>query len=128
MCEYSTSQYRAYKRQKTATEDDELNQLYIMSYDFDVHGTQYGYKIGRAADVYERARQLGASHNFKMHIHVIFPNKGHLELQVHNALRDYHVRKGSGTEWFNAPLSVILDAVLRSDGPHMNHVDTQTDE
>ena len=84
--------------------------LYIMRYDFDPCGTM-GLKIGRAADVQVRARQLGTSHNFHMHVLATCPGMGFLESRVHAMLADSRPNGGSGREWFDVPLDSALSVI-----------------
>ena len=84
--------------------------LYVMRYDFDPCGTM-GLKIGRAADVQARARQLGTGHNFRMHVLATFPGMGFLESRVHAMLADSRSNGGSGREWFDVPLDTALSVI-----------------
>ena len=84
--------------------------LYVMRYEFDPCGTM-GLKIGRAADVPARARQLGASHNFRMHVLATFTGWGFLETRVHAILAANRATGGSGREWFDVPLDSALSVI-----------------
>ena len=84
--------------------------LYVLRYDFDPCGTM-GLKIGRAACVEARVRQLEASHNFRLVILATFPGLGYSEQRVHAMLAESRAREGRGREWFNVPLGTALHAI-----------------
>eukprot|EP00969_Alexandrium_andersonii_P159747 7058545-Alexandrium_andersonii.AAC.1 len=68
-------------------------------------------KIGRAADVEARARQLEAGHNFRMRPLATFPGQGYLEPRVHGMLAHNRASGGRGREWFAVSLDAALHAV-----------------
>ena len=84
--------------------------LYVLRYDFDPCGTM-GLKIGRAACVQTRVRQLETSHNFRLIVLATFPGLGHLEPRVHALLSESRAREGRGREWFCAPLDTVLHTI-----------------
>ena len=88
------------------------NWLYIMSYNFDLNGSQFGFKIGRAHDVDDRAKTLSASHAFQLVVHHRFYESGHLEQRLHEMFANHRVLNGSGREWFSVNLDDIVRAVL----------------
>ena len=87
-----------------------IDALYVIKYDFDPCGTM-GLKIGRAACVETRVRQLEASHNFRLIVLATFPGLGHLEARVHAMLSESRAREGRGREWFCAPLDTVLHTI-----------------
>ena len=84
--------------------------LYVLRYEFDPCGTM-GLKIGRAACVDARVRQLEASHNFRLIVLATFPRLGRLEARVHAMLSESRAREGRGREWFHAPLDTVLHTI-----------------
>ena len=84
--------------------------LYVLRYDFDPCGTM-GLKIGRAACVETRVRQLEASHNFRLVVLATFPGLGCLESRIHSLLSESRAREGRGREWFCAPLDNVLHTI-----------------
>ena len=84
--------------------------LYVLRYEFDPCGTM-GVKIGRAACVETRVRQLEACHNFRLIVLATFPGLGHLEAHVHAMLSESRAREGRGREWFHAPLDTVLHTI-----------------
>ena len=84
--------------------------LYVIRYSFDPCGTM-GVKIGRAACVQTRVRQLEASHNFRLIVLATFPGLGYLEPRVHSMLSESRAREGRGREWFGAPLDTVLHVI-----------------
>ena len=81
--------------------------LYVLRYEFDPCGAM-GLKIGRAACVETRVRQLETGHNFRLLILATFPGLGHLEPRVHTMLSESRAREGRGREWFHVPLGTVL--------------------
>jgi hypothetical protein len=86
--------------------------LYVMSYDFDPHGEQFGFKIGRATDVAHRARELAQCHPWQMLVHARFASSGHLEQALHDHFALRRVVAVGAREWFRAPLDEILRKIL----------------
>ena len=70
------------------------------------------FKIGRSRDVCARQRDLQASQNYRMIVHAVFPEAGHLERRVHDILADCRVQGAPGTEWFKTTLSAAGAAVM----------------
>lgn len=81
--------------------------LYVLRYEFDPCGVM-GLKIGRAACVETRVRQLETGHNFRLIILATFPGLGHLEPCIHTMLSESRAREGRGREWFCVPLETVL--------------------
>ena len=84
--------------------------LYVLRYEFDPCGAM-GLKIGRAACVETRIRQLEGSHNFRLVVLATFPGLGYLELRVHSMLSESRAREGRGREWFCAPFDSVLHTI-----------------
>jgi len=84
--------------------------LYVLRYEFDPCGTM-GLKIGRAACVDARVRQLEASHNFRLVILATFPRLGRLEARVHAMLSESRAHEGRGREWFYASPDTVLHTI-----------------
>jgi len=57
-------------------------------------------KIGRSTNPEERAKQLGASHPFRLTVQYSYGGKGFLEKTLHNRLKHRRVDGGNGREWF----------------------------
>ena len=57
-------------------------------------------KIGRSMNPQERAKQLGASHPFKIVVQYSYGDKGFLERTLHDQLKHRRVEGASGKEWF----------------------------
>ncbi len=57
-------------------------------------------KIGRSSNPEERARQLGASHPFRITVEHSYGGKGFLEKTLHDRLKHRRVEGGLGREWF----------------------------
>ena len=57
-------------------------------------------KIGRSACPEERAKQLAASHPFRIVVQYSYGEKGFLEKTVHDRLKHRRVEGGLGREWF----------------------------
>ena len=70
------------------------------------------FKIGRSRDVRARQRDLQASQNYRMIVHAVYPEAGHLERRVHDILADCRVQGAPGTEWFKTTLSAAGAAVM----------------
>ena len=70
------------------------------------------FKIGRSRDVRARQRDLQASQNYRMIVHAVYPEVGHLERRVHDILADCRVQGAPGTEWFKTTLSAAGAAVM----------------
>jgi hypothetical protein len=83
-----------------------------MSYDFDPQGERFGFKIGRATDVTQRARELAQSHPWQMVVHARFANSGHLEHALHDHFDQRRVTAVGAREWFRVPLDEILQEIL----------------
>ena len=81
--------------------------LYVLRYEFDPCGVM-GLKIGRAACVETRVRQLEAGHNFRLITLATFPGLGHLEPRIHTMLSESRAREGRGREWFCVPLETVI--------------------
>jgi hypothetical protein len=86
--------------------------LYVMSYDWDERGERFGFKIGRATNVAQRAHELARSHPWQMAVHARFANSGHLELALHDHFHERRVAAVGAREWFHVPLDEILQAIL----------------
>ena len=84
--------------------------LYVMSY---ASNDQGPYKIGRSKDIKKRIRKLEESHIFRMRLDAVFPNKGHLEREIHSLLAPFRVEGFNCREWYDAPLSTILRTIAR---------------
>ena len=69
-------------------------------------------KVGRSHDPEQRARQLGASQNFRLQILKVYPACGHLESTVHKRLKARKVTEGQGEEWFRVDLAT-LDMIVQ---------------
>jgi hypothetical protein len=83
-----------------------------MSYDFDPQGERFGFKIGRATDVTQRACELAQSHPWQMVVHARFASSGHLEQALHDHFAQRRVAAVGAREWFRASLDEILRAIL----------------
>jgi len=57
-------------------------------------------KIGRSACPEERAKQLAASHPFRLIVQYSYGEKGYLEKTLHERLKHRRVEGGVGREWF----------------------------
>ena len=57
-------------------------------------------KIGRSVNPEERAKQLGASHPFRLAVEFSYGGKGFLEKTLHDRLKHRRVEGGHGREWF----------------------------
>ena len=57
-------------------------------------------KIGRSSNPEERAKQLGASHPFRLRVECSYGGKGFLEKSVHDRLKHRRVEGGLGREWY----------------------------
>ena len=57
-------------------------------------------KIGRSSNPEERAKQLGASHPFRLRVECSYGGKGFLEKSVHDRLKQRRVEGGLGREWY----------------------------
>ena len=57
-------------------------------------------KIGRSANPEERAKQLGASHPFRIKVEFSYGGKGFLEKTLHDRLKHRRVEGGLGREWY----------------------------
>jgi len=93
----------------TAVEAEETDDLYVMSYVDILPGLL---KIGRSSKPEERRRALEASHAFRMEIVSVFPQKGHLEQEVHRRLAHCRYAHGAGTEWFVVDRRSALETIL----------------
>ena len=76
--------------------DTGADSLYIMSNSWrdDV------VKIGRSSNPEERAKQMNASHPFRLAIEHSYGGKGFLEKTLHDRLKHRRVEGGPGREWF----------------------------
>ncbi len=94
-------------RKKRRTEPDEVaeesletpsqsDSLYIMENSL-IPGIV---KIGRSMNPQERAKQLAASHPFKIVVQYSYGDKGFLEKTLHDQLKHRRVEGASGKEWF----------------------------
>ena len=74
------------------------------------------FKVGRAADPEWRAKILGSGHLFKMIVHKVYRDLGHLEGLLHKAVENNRaMSQGTGHEWYYMPLDELLsqaDAVI----------------
>ena len=95
-------------RKRNVEEDKDENALYVLSYESNLCGP---FKIGRTNCVEARVAQLEASHCFRIVVHAVFPQRGGLEKQVHERLAPYQVQGFRGREWFNCPLSTIIQVI-----------------
>ena len=57
-------------------------------------------KIGRSSNPEERAKQMNASHPFRLAIEHSYGGKGFLEKPLHDRLKHRRVEGGPGREWF----------------------------
>ena len=76
--------------------DDTTDALYVMSNSL-LPGM---IKIGRSTNPEERAKQLGASHPFRIKVELSYGGKGFLEKTLHDRLKHRRVEGGLGREWF----------------------------
>ena len=95
-------------RARPAAEPAGPNDLYIMQ-NSRIPGE---FKIGRSRDVRARQRDLQASQNYRMIVHAVYPEAGHLEGRVHDILAHCRVQGTPGTEWFKTTLSAAGAAVM----------------
>ena len=74
------------------------------------------FKVERAADPEWRAKILGSGHLFKMIVHKVYRDLGHLEGHLHKAVENNRaMSQGTGHEWYCMPLDELLsqaDAVI----------------
>ena len=99
---------REYRKRNVEEEKVDENALYVLSYEYNLCGP---FKIGRTNCVEARVAQLEASHCFRIVVHAVFPQRGGLEKQVHERLAPYQVQGFRGREWFNCPLSTIIQVI-----------------
>ncbi len=85
--------------------------LYIMALSIDPTGALCGLKVGRSGDLQQRANTLGDTMPFTLVVLATFPGAGHVEKRVHTMLDYKRNTEGSGREWFNLPLSTIIQMV-----------------
>lgn len=90
----------------SATTSDDL---YIMRY---VGILPNVLKIGRSANPETRRRTLETSHDFRVEIVAVFPQKGHLEPEVHRLLAHRRSGRGAGTEWFRIDAQSAMDTIM----------------
>ena len=76
--------------------DESADALYIMSNSL----LPDMIKIGRSINPEDRARQLGASHPFRIKVECSYGGKGFLEKTLHDRLKHRRVEGGLGKEWF----------------------------
>ena len=69
-------------------------------------------KIGKAADVAKRAKELGSSQPFTIEICFQYEGYGVLEYIIHDRLREHRVLGGTGREWF-AVQAELADGIIR---------------
>ena len=94
--------YREYIRMRAPPAD-----LYVVQY-----STVWDcVKIGRASNVENRLRQMGASQNFRLVLVALFPGRGHIERAVHKRLSAYLSKEGTSNEWFNAPAQYAIKII-----------------
>ena len=84
-------------RDTVDAESNQMDSLYIMSNSL----LPDMVKIGRSNGPEERARNLGASHPFRIVVEHTYGDKGFLEKPIHDRLKHRRVDGGSGREWFN---------------------------
>ena len=77
-------------------QEDSTDALYIMSNSL----LPDMIKIGRSINPEDRARQLGASHPFRIKVECSYGGKGFLEKTLHDRLKHRRVEGGLGKEWF----------------------------
>ena len=99
---------REYRKRNVEEEKVDENALYVLSYEGDLCGP---FKIGRTNCVEARVAQLEASHCFRIVVHAVFPQRGGLEKQAHERLAPYQAQGFRGREWFNCPLSTIIQVI-----------------
>ena len=101
-CKACFREHKKRPREGTETGDDEVgpaenrDSLYIMENSM-LPGMV---KIGRSACPEERAKQLAASHPFRIVVQYSYGEKGFLEKTVHDRLKHRRVEGGLGREWF----------------------------
>jgi hypothetical protein len=72
------------------------------------------YKVGVSGHPQQRMAELERAHNFRMRLVAVFYDRADAEQAVHQALDAHRDREGPGTEWFQAPLQIILDAIIQA--------------
>jgi hypothetical protein len=85
--------------------------LYIMAFSIDPEGAVHGFKVGRSANIPQRAMGLTAGLPFIMLVLATFPGAGDLEETVHTQLAHCRNNSGRAREWFHTPLSNVMHAV-----------------
>ena len=68
-------------------------------------------KIGRSVNVTQRCNNLHRCQNFSVRVHAEFPGYGHLERQIHEALKAVQVQDVPGTEWFLCSPAVAIGII-----------------
>jgi T5orf172 domain len=74
------------------------------------------YKVGVSGHPQQRMAELERSHNFRMRLVAVFYDRADVEQAVHQALEAHRDQGGPGTEWFQAPLLIILETIISAVG------------
>ena len=75
-------------------------------------GDESKLKIGRSDDPLGRMTNMGAGHDFRMELLMIFPGKGYLEGAVHKRLEGRRCQGGRGKEWFAVSQAKAFEVIM----------------